>query len=348
MNFLALLQKKDVKRFLILALICLLLYNLRSMLNIFLLTFLITYLMNRFHVFVTRQVHKLVSINPKLLLILLYLILTAALVLGGMKLFPAIVSQVSQLINLLDQAYKAAQDTEFMSNLISLFNKLDLQGMTKVGLGFFMKVSNWGVTFFLALLLSLFFLLGKDNVIRFTRQFQNSKLSWLYNELEYFSRTFALTFGKVIETQLLIAFINTILTTIALWLMGFPNLIGLAVMVFILGLIPVAGVFISLIPLGAIAYSLGGIPYIVYLGITISIIHPLEAYVLNPKFMASKTHLPMFYTFIILLFSEHYFGVWGLIVGIPLFIFMLDIMEVSRLKTSDPDAISDVNPSDIQ
>ncbi|NRE04462.1 hypothetical protein DBN73_17895, partial [Enterococcus faecalis] len=41
--------------------------------------------------------------------------------------------------------------------------------------------------------------------------------------------------------------------------------------------------------------------------------------VLNPKFMSSKTELPIFYTFVILLVSERLFGVWGLIVGIPVF-----------------------------
>jgi len=49
---------------------------------------------------------------------------------------------------------------------------------------------------------------------------------------------------------------------------------------------------------------------------------------LNPKFMSNKTHLPIFYTFLILLVSEHFFGVWGLIVGVPVFMFLLDVLEV--------------------
>ncbi|MNP79763.1 hypothetical protein D3C76_1776790 [compost metagenome] len=47
--------------------------------------------------------------------------------------------------------------------------------------------------------------------------------------------------------------------------------------------------------------------------------------------MSSKTNLPVFYTFVILLFSEHYLGVWGFIIGIPIFIFILDILDVSVL-----------------
>ncbi|WP_278342584.1 AI-2E family transporter, partial [Parageobacillus thermoglucosidasius] len=101
---------------------------------------------------------------------------------------------------------------------------------------------------------------------------------------------------------------------------------------FFLGLIPVAGVIISLFPLCFIAYSIGGIMKVVYILIMIAVIHALEAYVLNPKLMSSKTNLPVFYTFIVLIFSEHFFGVWGLILGIPVFVFILDVLGVKTVQ----------------
>lgn len=100
-------------------------------------------------------------------------------------------------------------------------------------------------------------------------------------------------------------------------------------MIFLLGLIPIAGVFVSLIPLSIIAYSIGGLMYIVYILIVIAVLHVIEAYFLNPKLMSAKTDLPIFYSFIVIIFSEHFLGVWGLIVGIPLFMFLLDILEVT-------------------
>ncbi|WP_331666920.1 AI-2E family transporter [Metaclostridioides mangenotii] len=62
-------------------------------------------------------------------------------------------------------------------------------------------------------------------------------------------------------------------------------------------------------------YSPGGIKTVVYVLIIICIIHMLESYILNPKLMSKKTELPIFFTFIILIFSEHFFEVWGLILG---------------------------------
>lgn len=332
MNFIvALLKHKDARRFLILALFCLLLVLLRSMLNMILLTFLIAFLMDRLHFHTSRLLNKIVRVNSRFVLSSLYLLLAGLLVAGGFKLFPALVQQTAQLIELVKRINTMPLENELAAYWVAFLDTINIQGTVKHGLEFAMKISNWGFHLFLALLLSLFLLLGKENVVRFTRQFSTSKLSWLFAEVEYFGRKFMLTFGKVIETQLLIAFINCIVTTFALWLLGFPNLFVLALLVFVLGLIPVAGVFISLIPLCAIAYTIGGIWHIVYLLIIITVVHAIEAYVLNPRLMASKTNLPMFYTFVVLLFSEHFFGVWGLIVGIPTFVFLLDIFGVQTI-----------------
>ena len=118
--------------------------------------------------------------------------------------------------------------------------------------------------------------------------------------------------------------------------MRMPQIIALGLMVFILSLIPVAGVIISLIPLSLVAYSVGGLRYVIYIFIVIMIIHAIEAYILNPKFMSSKTELPIFYTFVVLLVGEHFLGTWGLIVGVPIFTFLLDILGVKSVKKKKP------------
>ena len=59
----------------------------------------------------------------------------------------------------------------------------------------------------------------------------------------------------VMEAQFFIAVVNTVITTLALAIIGFTQLPSLAIMIFILSLVPVAGVIISCIPLSFIAYS---------------------------------------------------------------------------------------------
>lgn len=59
--------------------------------------------------------------------------------------------------------------------------------------------------------------------------------------------------------------------------------------------------------------------------------HLLESYILNPKFLSSRKELLIFYTFVILLIREKLFGVWGLIAGISIFTFFLDILKVKQI-----------------
>jgi predicted PurR-regulated permease PerM len=41
--------------------------------------------------------------------------------------------------------------------------------------------------------------------------------------------------------------------------------------------------------------------------------------------------------FIILLVAEHYMNVWGLLIGVPLFIFLLNIFEVDYARAFKPE-----------
>lgn len=191
-------------------------------------------------------------------------------------------------------------------------------------------ISTFGLQIVMALVLSMFFLFEKKRLSEFMEKFKTSKLSVFYEEIAFFGSKFARTFGKVLEAQFIIALVNCILTLIALWIMHFPQLFGLSIMVFFLGLIPVAGVVISLIPLSIIAYSTGGGMFVIYIVLVIFAIHAIETYFLNPKLMSAKTELPIFFTFIVLIFSEHFFGIWGLIIGIPIFVFLLDILGVTN------------------
>lgn len=334
MDIKRIIQSKDFKRFLILALICLLLFSIRSMFNIILLTLLFTVLMGSLHKVIMRQINRFFFIPPKIILSTLYILLISTLLVGIVKMIPVVNNQVVELYHLVISMDKV--ENELVRYFVSYLDSVEIQRYIKPGIDIVFNVSHLGLNVLLALILSLFYLLERSKVTQFTAQFKTSKLGWLFQEIDYFRHKFIHTFGKVIEVQLMIALINCIFTTLALWIMGFPYLLGLALIVFVLGLIPVAGVLISLIPLCTIAFSIGGLQYVITLLIVITILHAIEAYFLNPKLMSSKTHLPMFYTFIVLIFSEHFLGIWGLIIGIPLFVFLLDILEVKNLSEGVP------------
>ncbi|WML45947.1 AI-2E family transporter [Neobacillus sp. PS3-40] len=322
-------QSSGFKRILIFVLISIVLYLLKDMINFILLTFIFTFLMNR----LTKFVSERIPLNRKLIVVILYALIVGLLSIALVKYLPLIASEIRELIKQLTAFYAAKHDNIVLNYLFNRFEKVQISNYLEQGFTFliryFTDISKVSLQVLLSLLLSLFFLLEKPGLILFTRKFKQSKIASIYNEIEFFAQKFATTFGKVIEAQLIIAVVNCTLTTVSLWILGFPQLVGLSIMIFLLGLIPVAGVILSFIPLAIIAYSIGGLIKVLYIAIAIAVIHGIEAYILNPNLMSSKTNLPVFYTFVVLIFSEHFFGIWGLIVGIPIFVFLLDVLEVT-------------------
>jgi predicted PurR-regulated permease PerM len=293
--------------------------------------------MYRIQQFLNHWISKVARVGQKLLVIATYFLLLLAIGFGLYKLLPSIIQQTNDVINEAVKFYNQPHESAWEKYIISLLEKInieniDLKDYIHTGVGLILaslnSIGKLGLDILLALILSLFFLLEKNRIARFTHKFKASKLSSFYNEIEYFGIKFANSFGKVIEAQFVIALVNCILSSIALSIMGFPQVLGFAIMIFVLGLIPVAGVFISLVPLCLVAFNEGGFMMIVYVLIMIAVLHAIEAYILNPKLMSSKTELPVFYTFMVLLIGEHFFGVWGLIIGIPVFMFVLDLVDV--------------------
>ncbi|MEK3890521.1 AI-2E family transporter [Bacillus sp. FSL K6-3431] len=326
-------QKKGIKRLIIFGLLVLILFAMRSMINLILLTFIFSFLMDRLVEFTAKRIR----LNRRLLVLIMYTLIVGLLAFGLVKYLPIITLEISELIKRITAFYTQPHENVVINYIETIISNNQIAAYLENGFSFLLKsftdISKTSVEILIALILSLFFLLEKPRLQAFTSKFKSSKIAPFYNEIEFFGKKFTRTFGKVIEAQFIIAIINCVLSVIALMIMGFPQIIGLAIMIFFLGLIPVAGVFISLIPLCLIAYTIGGFIKVVYVLIAIAVIHGIEAYILNPKLMSSKTDLPVFYTFIVLIFSQNFFGVWGLIIGIPVFVFLLDVLEVTNKDT---------------
>ncbi|RYL94223.1 AI-2E family transporter [Sporolactobacillus sp. THM19-2] len=323
------LKRQSVRRVLIFALLIFILYLVRSLMDLLLLTFIFSFLIDRLETFV----HRKLKIPRRLVVIILYSLIVVGIYAAVTVYLPIIAEQTVQLYHSIVTTIRDFRGSVLINAIVDQLQRNNVDEYLRSGVKFiitsFTSFSTFAIDLFLALLLSLFFSLEKERVIQFTKGFKKSKISFLYNELAFFGSRFVETFGKVLEAQFIIALVNTAITSAILALLHFPQLFSLIIMVFVLSLIPVAGVVISLIPLCIIGYTIGGIRDVIYMVLTILAVHAIEAYVLNPKLMSAKTELPVFFTFVILIFSEHFFGIWGLIVGLPIFVFLIDVLGVS-------------------
>lgn len=327
-----LLKSEAAKSIIAFSLLGIVLYFLRDMLNLFLLTFILSYLMYTFQNFTFVRINKLLKVKRVIVIAFIYIALLGILVLLLSKYIPVAIKQLISIgVQISKFNIKSYKET-LNPTVLEIIGQVDIEGYIKTGQETLIRtltgVGKLSFNIFVAFILSIFVVLEKEELTNFTRNLSNSKLGFLFDAYRYFGRNFVNSFGKVIQTQITISFINSVLSIIALTIMGFSQTLGLGFMIFILGMIPVAGVIISLVPLVIIAFILGGMPKVIAVIIMIAVLHSIESYVLNPKLMARNAKLPEFVTLLILLISEHLLGIWGLLLGIPLFMFIFDILGI--------------------
>lgn len=329
----------------ILVLITLFAITVWGMLDLVLLTFIITFLFYHLQRFVKKRLgHKVGEKIPNgLLLVILYIIIIGIIFILSLSFVPKLVFQVTEIANLfMTFDFNSVRDS-LDPRLASVLMEIDInQYISQAGtilINSVASISAFSLNLLFAFLLSFMILLEKDKIYAFGETVKSSKIAFVHKYIIHFGGNFVVTFGKVMKVQVTISFVNCILSMIVLGIMGFPSIMGLGIMIFFLGLIPVAGVIISLIPLCLIGFAIGGFKMVIGVIIMIIVIHGIEAYILNPKLMSNRTSLPVCFVFIILLVSEHYLHVWGLLIGVPLFIFLMKSFEVNYEEACKPKPI---------
>lgn len=275
----------------------------------------------------------LAKLPDAIYLVLILLVVGGLVFLCSIAFVPILVDQAK----LIAHGFITFNFTEFRDSLdpriASLLEGVDVDSyINQVGtmmLDGIVNVGKFGINIVLALAISFILLIEKRKILMFGKAVEKSRLSFLYHYFMLFGENFCRTFAKVMKVQVTIAFVNSLISIILLAILGFKSIIwGLGVMIFLLGLVPVAGVILSLIPLSIIAFNLGGITKVIEVIIMVCIIHAVEAYILNPKLMSNRTDLPVSFVFIILLVAEQYLKVWGLLIGVPIVVFLLSLFGV--------------------
>lgn len=280
--------------------------------------------------------------KPKLIIAIMYSVVLVAIGLIGYRYLPVAVQQFSTIIIQGSSFNLDVYQDVLPTKVYDFLQNLDMGGILEnVGakaLAATTGLSTLLLEAFVAILLSFFFLFELDKIKAFSASFRTPSTAKVYDQVKVFGQSFLNTFGLAIKVQIMISTVNTVLSVIGLVLLGFPNIIGLAIMIFFLGLMPVIGVVVSLIPLSIIAFQIGGAMYVLYMFIMIMIIHAIESYFLNPKLYSITMKLPIFYTFIVLMVGELLFGAWGLVIGIPLFVFIVGVIKGDSFAKTSPEA----------
>ncbi len=172
-------------------------------------------------------------------------------------------------------------------------------------------------TLLLALLFSFLILV---DIARLRRQVQDlgvSRVKDIYAEAAQPVVRFAYLLGRAIQAQTAIAAVYTVLTLAGLLLLKIPSVTMLSLVVFVTSFIPVLGVFISAVPIILVALNAGGLTLALASVGLIIVIHILGTYLINPWIYGRHLNLNPVLTLIILFVAYHAFGLWGMILAVP-------------------------------
>jgi predicted PurR-regulated permease PerM len=220
-------------------------------------------------------------------------------------------------------------------------------------------------TMLLALFLSFLIYLDLGRLGQEIKSLRASRLHDFYEEAAQPVVRFAYVVGRAFQAQAMIACVNTALTLVGMIILGLPSLAMLSLIVFVCSFIPVLGVFISTIPIVLVAINTGGVGLAVAVVVMVFMIHTIEAYVLNPLIYGRHMQLNPVLVLIILFVGHHLFGLWGLLLGVPVaHYFLHDVFgvpiwgsrrlapamrspagEEAALALGDEDAGGEVNPA---
>jgi predicted PurR-regulated permease PerM len=200
--------------------------------------------------------------------------------------------------------------------------------LTGIGVGIF----QFMVQFALSLLLSFFITFDMPRLRRGVRRLETSRISDFYLEIAPGLINFGRLIGRAFQAQGVIALCNTILTLLILKLPAIlgtgpaiQNEVFLCAIVFLCSFIPVLGVVFSSVPIAvmAIIQPEGSFLLAIYAIIGILAVHFIETSILNPKILGDMLHLHPVMVLGILAMGEYFFQVWGLLLGVPVAVYII-------------------------
>ena len=192
-------ENVEVRRFAVLAVIIFALWMMRSMMNMILFTFILTYIVVNWVHLVRRWLPKL---SPAVVVIITYALLVLLLYFGITQYLPVLVRQIVKMVNSVLKFYSTNDATAFYHYVNHYISTGTIMTQLRHGLTIAVStITSVGVvafTFLLSLILSFFYTLELPQMESFSRLFLDSKFDWFFQDIAYFGKKFTNTFGVVL------------------------------------------------------------------------------------------------------------------------------------------------------
>lgn len=183
-----------------------------------------------------------------------------------------------------------------------------------------------------AQVLTIFITLDFNKLKQGCQSLRETRIGDIFDEIATGLVILARLIGKSFSAQGVIAVFNTLFTFVLLWFLGIQNELFFCAIVFVASFIPVAGVFLSGFPITiqAILQPGGSIGLAAQVIAGIVLIHFIEASLLSPKIVGKALHLHPVVVLAILAIGGHLFGIWGLLLGVPVAVYIIRVVVLNE------------------
>ena len=145
---------------------------------------------------------------------------------------------------------------------------------------------------------------------------------WIYNELKLTNRLF----GGFISGKLVDSAIIGVICFVVCALLNMPYALLVSVIVGITNIIPFFGPYLGAVPAAILILTESPYKCVIFI-VFIIILQQIDGNVIGPKILGDKVGVSSFWILFAILFFGSYWGVIGMIVGVPLFGVIYDLMK---------------------
>eukprot|EP00240_Pyramimonas_obovata_P000658 CAMPEP_0118950778 /NCGR_PEP_ID=MMETSP1169-20130426/51985_1 /TAXON_ID=36882 /ORGANISM="Pyramimonas obovata, Strain CCMP722" /LENGTH=542 /DNA_ID=CAMNT_0006897691 /DNA_START=172 /DNA_END=1800 /DNA_ORIENTATION=+ len=253
-------------------------------------------------------------------------------------------------------AVDLASSSQNMGQLIKMALAKYASSATAIITTILYSTARFSVQFIVSMIFSLIIMLDLPRIRLGVESLKESRVQILYNEIAPSVATLGGLVAKSLQAQSCIASVNTLLTLMGMLLLKIPGWGFLSLIVFFCSFIPVAGVFMSTVPIAFVALTEYGIASMLGVVLMVLLIHAVEAYILNPTIYSVHLKLHPLLVLVVLVLAEHSLGVVGLLTAVPVTVFVVEYViktpaqrslptpSVGYDPFSNPEAIEAVDP----
>lgn len=232
----------------------------------------------------------------------------------------------------------ANSELPFIERKINEYEGRALDVLTTAG----SRVIRFAVTSLLAILFSYLITMDFARLARQVRSLQTSNLRDFYEEAGEPVIKFVQAIGRGFQAIVVISFITALLLAVVLLILGIPKpqVLLLTVIVFCTSLVPIVGVAVEMTSIQLVTFNAFGMDWHFWaIMISTLVVHGAIGYAIAPIIFGRQFRLNPVLVLIILYIGQKLFGLWGLILGVPVANYLIrDVFAVPIVEEeSDED-----------